>query len=471
MFTYVPHSSVKRITSRDIRIMAPVNCLKCKQLCVKPLQLPGCGHVFCKKCLNEYFNSLSSWTDEPDCFPCPECGGKVVKPDLPISKWTKQFRIYKTARFFTNGSDALQDEDKETGSDSVTSRNIRMTTGHRDVKKSTLNTRSKSLCSQGQVSSIQEEEDKGSDVVRIRTASSFKHRSFHRTAMRLSMSSFEKAFESKVSSDKNDCVYFGGDTMHNGNLLLSDWLNLTVKMFEPSGQFVCKIKLDEAPLDVTDAGKDMIVVSFGSRSNMVLFLKYKESEEEKLKLMGGNKLPGYLYSTTRYEGTCIGIFEKDGCKSCSIVEVTIGKSGKKPGAPRESVKDFINPEKNFELSSESGICYNHNDRRLYVTSRRKLLCFRKDRRLIFRESYHRTETDLHILGSVTCDERGVVYIASDSCILRVSKDGALISVLESPEDPYHILTRHDQRKLVVLSKQSEVLFFNIEKKKKITLSS
>jgi hypothetical protein len=50
---------------------------------------------------------------------------------------------------------------------------------------------------------------------------------------------------------------------------------------------------------VTDAGKDMIVVSFGSRSNMVLFLKYKESEEEKLKLMGGNKLPGYLYSTTR----------------------------------------------------------------------------------------------------------------------------------------------------------------------------
>ena len=212
--------------------MALVNCTRCEQRCDKSYQLPECGHIFCKKCLNE--NS-----DDTNYFSCPRCGRKFKKPDIPVSKWIKQFRMYKTATFFTNDSDTLTQGDTETGSDyvHVPSKKSMMTSKTRKVKSSTFYTISNS-----QEPGFQET-DTGSESVRFREASRIKYRSLHRAGMRLSKYSFEKAFESKISSDSKECVYFGGDTIHNGNLLLSDWMNFSVKMFDSSGQFVCKIKV------------------------------------------------------------------------------------------------------------------------------------------------------------------------------------------------------------------------------------
>ncbi|XP_045203512.2 uncharacterized protein LOC123556671 [Mercenaria mercenaria] len=460
--------------------MASSSCAKCKQLCHKPLQLPECGHVFCKRCLSDYFSTLSSWTDEPDYFSCPECGSKVSKPDLPIAKWTKAFKMCNRTTFWTQDSDELRKQEGiETGSDFVqsftspnstnTSRKAKGSTfysndSHEQTKQAKLSKvkGSKFYTNGSHEQSKQEETDTGSDFVKFRKTSSGMSRSLHRTAIRLSKEPFEKGFESKISSDERDCLYFGGDIMPNGDLILCDWLNFSVKLFEPSGQFICKIRLDEAPLDVTAVRDDMIIVSFGSRSTIVLFLAYMASRKD-LNILGCNKLPGFLYSTTMHDGNCLGIFERDGSKQASVVQVAIDRKGVKSGSARRTVTDFITPHKNIELSSESGIFYDHTGGRLYVTSRRKLLCFRKDRRLIFRESFEKTAAEMYILGSVTCDKKGVVYIASDQCVLRVTKDGDLISVVHSPAEPYHILVTKDQLKLALIGKQSEVMYNSIEK--------
>lgn len=180
------------------------NCQKCKKLCDKPRQLPECGHEFCKRCLKEYFSTMTAWTDAHGHFPCPKCGQNVRKPNVPISKWPKFFNVYNTSQFYTTECDNIsKPENSITETRTVIARPGGST---RSTARSTL-------------------------------------RSLQRTAVMYAIYDCVERFDSRISSDKHDCLYFGGDIMPNGDIILADWLNFSVKMFKPSGQFVCHIKV------------------------------------------------------------------------------------------------------------------------------------------------------------------------------------------------------------------------------------
>lgn len=195
-------------------------CKKCKKLCDKLLQFPECGHQICKRCLTDYLRPVSTRTDDLGYFLCQECGGKVEKPDLPIEKWSKVFSV--KAKFYTD--DPLSQPEKreiENASDFVV-------VNYNDaLTRETVERSSKGI------------KDSRTDFVSVRGSSISKSKTLHRTAVRFSGFKSAEEFNSKISSDEKDCLYFGGGLMKNGDILLADWMNSCVKLFESSGQFIC----------------------------------------------------------------------------------------------------------------------------------------------------------------------------------------------------------------------------------------
>lgn len=199
-------------------------CKKCKKLCEKPLQFPECGHQFCKRCLTDYSRTLSTWTEDPGYFVCQECGGKVKKPDLPVEKWPKAFSV--TAKFYTNDS-LTQPEERE-----IENASDFVVVNYNDALTRETVERSSDCI-----------KDKRTDIVSVRKSTISKSKNLHRTAVRFSSFKSAEEFNSKISSDEKDCLYFGGGLMKNGDILLADWMNSCMKLFESSGQFICSYKV------------------------------------------------------------------------------------------------------------------------------------------------------------------------------------------------------------------------------------
>lgn len=437
MQTFVPNNVTRQWLAMETespvirKSESAILCRKCKKLCDKPFQLHGCGHTFCKRCLNDYFKILSSWADEPNYFSCLECGKKVKKPNLPVDKWTKAFSVYKKTKYHASDPGVwTEQEEIENASDNYEEKE---------------NVTSVSLTSDAKT-------ERG-EIAPLR-----KSKYLQRTAARQRWYRLADEFNSRISSDRKECLYFGGDIMPNGSIILADWMNFSLKLFDFSGQFVCSRELKEAPLAITVVRNDMIVVSFGSTCQNVLFLSYIQSAKV-LDMLGSTSLPGYLYNTTKYEDGCIGIFERDG-KSPSIARVSLDLSAGKSGSKRRSLTNFLNFEGGTALSSESSIFYDAKEGKLYVTSRRYLLCFNKGRELVFKKRFDSGDRDFYFLGSVTCD-KNVTYVSSDNCFLRLNKDGDLITVVPTLEDPYHLLMRNDKPVLVLIGRQDNVVCHKI----------
>ncbi|XP_052281735.1 uncharacterized protein LOC127879108 isoform X7 [Dreissena polymorpha] len=262
----VPGRSKSEVLGRKVGRLNGRKCALCKKPCQKHRELP-CGHDFCKRCLEFYFESLGTNTLKSvyNYFKCPQCGKDIENPALPRSKWTKQFKTDKRTKFYSSPSGL---------SDVMVSSNV---------------------------------EIRSPDARLQRTST-------HRTAIyaRLHESA---GFNSRIDSDAGCCQYWSGTSLPGGELVLADWLNSTVKVFNTHGRYIHHLKLPSQPLDLTYLCEDIMLVSLGSRSDNMIFLKVTGAPQATVKIISNTHLHGtFLYHTTRFERQWLGVFEESGDK-------------------------------------------------------------------------------------------------------------------------------------------------------------
>ena len=84
--------------------------------------------------------------------------------------------------------------------------------------------------------------------------------------------------------------------------------------------------------------------------------------------------------------------------------------------------------------------------------------------MIFEKSYPRDESDHYSLGSVACDHRGDVYLASDHCLLRTCINGTLLGLVRTTLDPFHVMVSMDGQKLFVIGRNDKVEICSVERR-------
>lgn len=414
MQTSVPtiHSGTDAVGGSTV----PRLCLRCNKRSENLIKLSECGHTFCHGCIVQGIQQPDSLknkhTDEVSCL---RCGTRSKKP----GGTTGVLHVGSGSRFYTQDSDEVADTEQIDDRKNVCDHPLRSKS---ERSKPPPTSMQQWPCSRHPLADGWVSDD---DIQR---------------------------FDSNISTDTKECVYFGGDITSDGNLILADWFNSTVKMFAPSGEFLCYIKTEEPPVDLTVVKNDMVIVSLGSWFKKVIFLTYTKTQRRHcLNKTDEADVPGFLYSTTRFGACALGILEKH---DSSILLAKVAY--KKPLS--KAVKEF-KLKSNVSLSSESGIHYNEYNSKILLTSRRKLYCISKDGFLLFVKDFQNAKV-LYQLGSITCDNQGIIYIGSDQCILKVSRDDGLLSVVQTFWDPYYIIKSQDRLFLIGKGNKVVCLYVN-----------
>lgn len=198
-------------------------CEMCNKISKKTRHLPECKHEFCIKCLNKSLVGKSTWVDDKnDVISCPKCGVESQKMDLSLlTKPEKVPRLSKKQK----GIASSPDETTSGISDSLDV-DVRAKPNVQRLNKTKFYTTTDAKLPTD-------------DEPSILRSSAMPRLGQHRSAVRYSRHENYEGFESKLSTDTQACLYFGGDMLENGFSILADWRNRVLKVYSKSGDNVC----------------------------------------------------------------------------------------------------------------------------------------------------------------------------------------------------------------------------------------
>lgn len=386
-----------------------------------------CKHSMCESCLTKLLDTAGK-TPNHSIIKCPVCDKMATRSKALKKKKKSNVKQDKGSVFYTPSTMAVSPSVSANGGNEIREDNS---------QKTSLS---------ASLPSVQSSQD---PILR---------RSAHSHPKSRSAMIFLAAptnFESKISTDSKDCLYWGGDVTASGEVILADWYNSTLKVFTMNGEFITILKYFLPPLGVTALSGDQVVVSFGSAQSSVCFVAYKK---RRLFQTSEISLPGYMFTTVGYKHGCLGIFQhKHRSVKCSLMVIR----------EDQSMTSLDIGDISKHLLTESGLAYGQQRDHIYFTCKRKLFCVKPDGRLVFEKVFHnntgfdestdKSSTDgAYPLSAIATDVNGDLFIASDQCVLKVSPDKDLIQVIQTAVDPYHVMCSKGGNSVIVVGKDSTV---------------
>ena len=193
-------------------LLSANDCQICLETCRKARRLP-CEHEFCKDCLHEYFEKIIPDEDPNTSFPCPFCNKPTEKPAIPKSKWTETFKPDKRTMFYEMVDDITR-KYVVSAPEGYSGNSWHLSTSKPIQRRATAPCRS-----------LLKESDKRSAVL---FAGVYKE---------------HPGFDTTVSTDETESVYWGGVISHTGNIVLPDFYNRCIKVFTQHGNHVYHTKV------------------------------------------------------------------------------------------------------------------------------------------------------------------------------------------------------------------------------------
>lgn len=244
----------------------------------------------------------------------------------------------------------------------------------------------------------------------------------------------------KIKGDRNGCIFNSVDVGEAGEIILSDFNNCSVKLFDQFLMFRSSQKLNTPPRGVCMLPDKMAAVALPEEC----IIKLLSVEGKFLSLIRELHTSFKAYRICNYRGKLAGICYSKACRSLSIVE----KNGR--------VERTITRKRDYK--GLGGVAFDSIKNYLYMSDRDTITCFNGAGKQVFQNTYRRTD-----LRGMALDCQGNLYVCSHDSgqVLQISPEGTLIKSILVPISPQDVAIEPMGNKMVVVGLGEIVHVYNL----------
>ncbi|WAR13330.1 TRI45-like protein [Mya arenaria] len=244
----------------------------------------------------------------------------------------------------------------------------------------------------------------------------------------------------KIKGDRNGCIFNSVDIGETGDIILSDFNNCSVKLFDQFGMFRSSTKLNSPPRGVCLFPDKMAAIALPEEG----LIKLMSTEGKFLSHIRELATSFKAYRICNFRNKLMGILYSKACRSLSIVE----RNGR--------IEKTITRKRDYK--GLGGVAYDPVKNYMYMSDRDAITCFNGAGKQIFRNTYRRTD-----LRGMALDCQGNLYVCSHDSgqVLQIGPDGALVKSILVPVSPQDVAIEPMGNKMVVVGLGEIVHVYNL----------
>lgn len=250
----------------------------------------------------------------------------------------------------------------------------------------------------------------------------------------------DRIINGKIKGDRNNSIFNSVDISDTGEIILSDFNNFAVKLFDQNGIFRSSTKLNSPPRGVASLPDRVIAIALPEEC----VIKLMSTEGKFLSQMRELRTSFKAYRICNYRGKIMGICYSKACRSLSIVE----RNGR--------VERTITRKRDYK--GLGGVAFDPIRNQMYMSDRDAITCFDAHGKQVFRNTYRRTD-----LRGMTIDCQGNIYVCSHDSgqVLQISPDGVLIKSILVPMSPQDVAIEPMGTKMIVVGLGDVIHIYNL----------
>lgn len=250
----------------------------------------------------------------------------------------------------------------------------------------------------------------------------------------------ERIINGKIKGDRNNSIFNSVDISDTGEIILSDFNNLAVKLFDQHGLFRSSTKLNSPPRGVASLPDKVVAIALPEEC----VIKLMSTEGKFLSQMRELHTSFKAYRICNFRGKIMGICYSKACRSLSIVE----RNGR--------VERTITRKRDYK--GLGGVAYDPIRNHMYMSDRDAITCYNAQGKQVFRNTYRRTD-----LRGMTLDCQGNIYVCSHDSgqVLQISPDGVLIKSILVPMSPQDVAIEPMGTKMIVVGLGDIIHIYNL----------
>lgn len=244
----------------------------------------------------------------------------------------------------------------------------------------------------------------------------------------------------KVKGDRNGCIFNSVDIADTGEIILSDFNNCSVKLFDHFGMFRSQSKLNSPPRGVCFLPEKTSAIALPEEC----LIKIMSIEGKFLTHIKELRTSFKAYRITGIRAKIMGICYSKACRSLSIVE----KNGR--------VERTITRKRDYK--GLGGVAFDPVKNYMYMSDRDSIACYNGVGKQVFKNTYRRTD-----LRGMAIDCQGNIYVCSHDSgqVLQIAPDGTLIKSILVPLSPQDVAIEPMGNKMVVVGLGEVIHVYNL----------
>lgn len=244
----------------------------------------------------------------------------------------------------------------------------------------------------------------------------------------------------KTKGDRNGCIFNSVDISETGDMILSDYNNCAVKLFDQFGMFRSYAKLNSPPRGVCLFQDKMAAVALPEEG----VIRLMSVEGKFLSQIRELHTSFKAYRICNYRNKLMGICYTKACRSLSIVE----RTGR--------IEKTITRKRDYK--GLGGVAYDPIKNYMYMSDRDAITCFNGTGKQVFRNTYRRTD-----LRGMALDCQGNLYVCSHDSgqVLQIAADGTLIKSILVPVSPQDVAIEPMGNKMIVVGLGEAIHVYNL----------